>query len=524
MSKRASVGVPIGVAAAVVAAVFLGVVLRSEGGRPAALPLSLAGSGGTSQEGGATSADAKTMAGAPTGGVTYRYVGEWPSDLPDDADVFALKGGAPSRAAVLRLAEALGISGNVTTEQDALVVRDGEWVLRVSTSTSRMWSYYREVKSPPCDPAARGQEGISPEEYKKLPGEFKKLCAGVIEPDPGSGGGSAGICLEGADSPCNDTPETTTATAKADPPPPSDPNTPVSDQPLMSCPVPASCPPDTKCEPNYSSCRPYQEPAPLPLPSESVARATAQKVFDAAGVGSGSTIRADRGYDAWFISATVRVGGLEVIGLGHSVSIDGDGEVRDASGSLAAAEVLDRYPLVTPQVGLDRLEKQFGQYGKPRSLILCAPETPDCNGPAEPTVREVTGVRLALLFSPVWENETEQVFLVPAWAYDIVGSDYPEAVIAITDEFLKGVAPGQPGDEPRPDPAQTEPGQTQVDPAPPQSDPPAPRPDPASAQPTPSEHEPVSAAPAPGSTEPSPGSGQTGPDETASAEPEPAPS
>ncbi len=480
MSRRASVGVPIGVAAAVIAAVFLGVVLRDDGGRPAPLPLSLAASGRSGAE--SATADAKMAAGAPTAGSTsYRFVGAVPADLPDEAKVYQLEDGAPAKADVRRLADALGLSGDITSEEGALVVRDGEWVLRVSTSASRMWSFYREVK-PVCEPLPAGAEPALSDEYAK------RGC-GQSTPGSDSGEGAAGICQAGVESPCNDTPETKPDETTADPAPdsasgsgttssgggssgsagtavaPPPPN--AADQPVMSCPEPAPCPPDTKCA--AVACAPYEEPKPLPLGSESDARRTAQKVFDAAGIGNGATIRVDRGYDAWFISATVHVAGLEVVGLGHSVSVDADGKVRDASGTLAVEKVLDTYPLITPQAGLDRLEKQYGDI---RIMIDCAPPAPgseatttSCGPPMEPQVLDVTGVRLGLLFSPIWDNEKETVFLVPAWVYEIKGRDYPESIMAIPDEYLTTVAPPQPSDGVVVDPGVPEPAPGQVDPA-----------------------------------------------------------
>lgn len=476
MSRRAAVGVPVGVAAAVVLAVVATVLVRAGGSeRPARLPLSLAGAGGAAAA--ETAADSRLAAPGMPGGVDYRYVGDVPADLPDEADVYRLSDGGVDRDAVRRLADALGLAGApITEEKDALTVRSGEWVLRVSTTASRMWGYYREMPAPPgC--TAPGAEPAVTEEQKKA---HDARCAGGEVP-PSEGDGTAGICLEGADSPCNDTPETAdgggtggstgsagsgTASAGA---------ATAADQPAISCAPAPSCPPDTKCAP-APGCG-YEEPKPLPLPSEDAARAVAQRVFDATGVGT-ARIRADRGYDAWYLSANIRVSGVEVIGLGQSVSVDGDGKVRDASGSLAAASVLDRYPLVDVEAGLARLEKQSG--GLVRPLIACDPSAPECAAaPAEPQVVDVTGVRLGLLFSPVWEDDREKAFLAPAWVYDVKGRDYPEAVIAITDEFLAEVSPEAPVDGgPQVDPAQPEPG-VLVDPVPPASA----RPEPAQPEP-----------------------------------------
>jgi len=468
-SKRAAVGIPVGVAAAVVVAIVATVLLRSGGaGKPAPLPLSLAGSGGTRAE---TAADAK-MAGAPGGqGATYRFVGPIPGGLPEDADAYSLSDSPVDRDAVRRLAEVLGLKGEIKTEPDALVVRDGELVLRVSTTASRMWSYYREMANP-CDSPVSSDPAVTTKD--------------IARPECVSGGGAAGICLEGADSPCNDTPETVvedSGSAEAAPPSEAELKSPdeakareaqaassassgsaTASSPVMACPEPAPCPENAKCAAPAIACgEPFEEPKQLPLPDESVARALAKKVFDATGVGESTRIRAERGFDAWYISATIEIDGLEVVGFGHYVSVDSDGKIRDSSGSLATAEVLDRYPLVSAKAGLERLQKQQSGF-QTREMCLPAPGTTSC-GDVPPVELEVTDVRLGLLFSPVWENEKEKVFLVPAWVYDVKGRDYPEAVIAITDEFLQAVTPpvepglvdpGQP--EPLVDPAQTEPG------------------------------------------------------------------
>jgi len=262
---------------------------------------------------------------------------------------------------------------------------------------------------------------------------------------------------------------------------------------VMVCPEPPPCPDNAKCAVPAIACgEPYQEPTPLPLPEESVARALAQKVFDATGVGDSVKIRTERGFDAWYISATVEIDDLEVIGFGHSVSVDTDGKIRDASGSLATAEILDRYPLVSAKVGLERLQKQQSGF-QTKELCLPAPGSTSC-GSGTPEELEVTGVRLGLLFSPVWENEKEKVFLVPAWVYDVKGRDYPDAVIAITDEFLQAVTPPV-------DPGLVDPGQPEplVDPAQPQPDEPGTTPgtDPARPEPGVDSTEPVDEPEAP---------------------------
>ncbi len=509
-SKRAAVGIPVGVAAAVVVAIVATALLRSSGGgKPMPLPLSLAGSGGQAE----TAMDSKFAAGAPAGqGATYAFVGQVPDGLPDEGNAYRLSDGPVDRDDVRRLADVFGLKGSITTEPDALVVRDGELVLRVSTTPSRMWSYYREIATPPCDPGSAVTD----------PAGTEPALADVKRHECVGGGGVAGICLEGADSPCNDTPEagvegstgsagsapseaevkrTDEEARKADAAASSGSSSSDSvtaSSPVMVCPEPKPCPDNAKCAMPAISCEaPYEEPKQLPLPDESVARALAQRVFDATGLGKSVKMRTERGFDAWYISATIVIDGLEVIGVGHSVSIDTDGKVRDASGSLATEELLDRYPLVSAKAGLERLEKQQSGF---RTMELCAPgPTGGVCAPGTPEKLEVTGVRLGLLFSPIWENEKEKVFLVPAWVYDIKGRDFPDAVFAITDEYLAGVSPVQVDPvQPEPLPAdptavhQPDPGQSVSTPQEPTVKPPPP-----SSEPQPAPAEKVSAEPQP---------------------------
>ena len=512
MSRRAAVGVPIGVAATIFLAAVAGSFIRSDGAGPAPLPLPL-----SLARGGGEAATADSRMAAPYGGTSYRFVGRVPADLPDRADAHRLAAGAPAKSDVRRLADALGLTGvPITTESDALVVRRGEWVLRAATTAGRMWSYYREVE--------RGVEGCSapdpgPDATDQQRKEAAASCAGPGAGVKDSGGGTsgsggsdgtAGVCVVGADSPCNGTTD--------------------SDEPVMSCPEPAPCPPDTKCA--TVACASYEEPVQQPLGPESEATAVARRIFGASGLAVGK-LRAERGFDAWHISATAFVDGLEVIGLGLFVSVDGDGTVRDASGSLALAKAIDSYPLISATAGLKRLQAQAG--GDLAIAVACpppgaegAPEQPECGGRTEPVVLDVTGVRLGLLFSPVWtERGEETVYLAPAWVYDVMGRDYPEAVIAVADEYLQQVSPEQPRDEPQPDPAATD-RPTQVEPTAP-VDPPSGRPTaepPPAEGPRPQPSEPPrpdpSEAPRPGTTDPNPsGSAEPGPAETISAEPQP---
>lgn len=447
-SRLARLGVPIGIGGAVLALTVATVAQRGGDGRPARLPIGL-------QSGGDARAAAGEAAGAPGtadlpyygGNVSYRFAAGTLEGLANEGRAYRLSGGRADRGDVERLASALGISGEPTRTDGAWVAREGHRELRVADDPGNPW-----YLSPYAHTGCGSVGGSTGEPEPDAPPPPPDGAEPAIAPAPAPAPGSDARCVkpaepaEPADRPTSDTdpdgtpappPDKGVAVCEAPPPPESGATTtPCSEDPgagggssgstgtVRGGGVACGCPEGAKC-----AC---PEPSPVALGPESQARAKAEAVLRASGHDD-LTLRVERGYDAWYITGDLEVGGMRTLGFGVHIGIDATGDVRDANGWLGSADAADTYPLLDPAEAAKR--NPWG--GGIRPMIGCDALTPECQQPKD-VVREVTAVELGLLFTPVLGSDRSDAYLVPAWLLTLADQrDYPETVLALPDEYLQ---------------------------------------------------------------------------------------
>jgi hypothetical protein len=352
-----------------------------------------------------SSSTAATKDAAPTSsGGDYRLVGDLPQGTPADAPAWALPGGPGPAAPVARLADAL----KVGTPQRA---GDG-WTaggLRVTGEPGRAWYYY------PCGPdTAVSSDG-------------PVACA----VDSGSGSSGSGTVSSG--------------TVVAEPAPATSPGSAPGNSP--------GTPPD-KPAANDPAASPPPPAPPQKTPSQDAVRAAAIPVLEAVGL-QDATVKVNVYAGGGSAVVDPAVGDRETFGWTTRVDVDQNGKLVGASGWLASPERADNYPLITARQAFDALPIA------PR--MLACPVTPE-GGCAAPEPAQITGAHLGLTVAQLASGG--QV-LVPAWLFDVKGSEDPVAGVAVEPKYL-GSGDG-PGDQPTTDPATGKP--TQVDPAPPSRSP-----------------------------------------------------
>jgi hypothetical protein len=463
-SRLGRLGVPIGVGAAVLALTLATLVDRGGDG-PARLPIGLAS--GRNSAGTAGEADAAAPA-APGkayygGNVTYRFAAGTLEGLAKEGRAYRLSDGRADQADVARLASALGLDGEPAHSGDTWVVREGSRELRVSDSPGNPWYFspYARVDcaegggsssgsgssggAPEPDAPPPPPDGAEPADQPLAGGDVR--CAKPVPPpdapttDPGPNGTPApepakpdqvcaappvpGTSADPADQPCNDTP---TSTSSGDTGCDTCVSSGGTSTGTSGSGVACGCPEGVKC-----ACA---QPSPVALGPESEARAKAVSVLKASGHDD-VDLHVERGYDAWYVSGDISVGGLRTIGFGVHVGVDAKGEVRDANGWLGSAEGADTYPLLDPEAAAKR--NPWG--GGVRPMMACDAMTPECQ--AQDVVRDVTAVELGLLFAPVLSSDQENAYLVPAWLLTMKDqpAQYPEPVIALPDEYIQQPQP-----------------------------------------------------------------------------------
>lgn len=119
--------------------------------------------------------------------------------------------------------------------------------------------------------------------------------------------------------------------------------------------------------------------------------------------------------------------GLDTVGFTTSVSMDASGKVRYASGFLGDPTMGDSYPVISAQQAFDELPA-FAH------LDLCRlPAAGEPAGCGAPPALEITGAHLGLLMQPLAGNDEA---LVPAWLFEVQGSDYPISQVAVAKKYL----------------------------------------------------------------------------------------
>jgi hypothetical protein len=381
-------------------------------------------------------------------GAAYKLVGTLPDGTPADQAIYRLADATADD--VTTVARAFGMSG----EPQRI---DGGWAL--SDNGNRLW--VREDGSwsygPDCGDVTE-EKGV---EY---------MCAYAVD------GGTAVAVAPPPDEPVSSEPDSGTADDPVTDEPGTDDGGNVSSRDEdatcnpdgTECSVPGSsgsgsgsgsstgttpdCPPDTKeCAVDDPAPEPLPAPEVEPGPSEADARAAADKIFTALGL-SDARVTVWPGNPTASVSAAPRVNGMDTIGLGTYLQVDGDGNVTWADGRLPGVVAGASYPVISAQAAFDKLLDQ------PRvAMDICMVREDGKDGCAEIPPSEVTGGALGLLL----DYDAERPVLVPAWLFDIKGQPEPVAQIAIDPSFLApppGVDDGSvDGDDPKPLPPDVEP-------------------------------------------------------------------
>ena len=220
-----------------------------------------------------------------------------------------------------------------------------------------------------------------------------------------------------------------------------------------------ACPDDPEAR---EKCVVEEPKRPTDLPSKAEAEDIARELFEELGVDlDGATVRVDDGFSVWNVTADPELDGMPVIGMTTAVAVGPKGVVQFANGWLTEPDKGDDYPLIGTKAALEKLqdEQVTTMLGAPEPMIA-----EDCEGgpavdcvidpipvPTEPTVVELTDVRLGLQLFGSWDGD-EPAYLVPSYLFATEdGGELP--VIAIEEEFL--APPPEPEPQPVPEPGGT---------------------------------------------------------------------
>ncbi|HVF75155.1 MAG TPA: hypothetical protein VM938_08900 [Acidimicrobiales bacterium] len=362
------------------------------------------------------SADMAAMSAPMGGGVDYVVEGTLP-ELPVEAPAFRLPDG-DDRDAVERLARALGLDGEARKQGSVYTVKGATRYLNVETSAGRPWYLSSGCADAPVS--------SSPEDSVKAMGCASvpvTSCNSATSDSPEGATTSSASCSVASDAGAGSTPSSGGSSS------------------VRPCPP---CPPDADCgcgapEPDPGAATPPTKAAPPPnppadVPDKAGAERIARDVFGRLGVPL-DTLRVEGGGWSWQATVSPSVGGLPVLGFGHSITIGPKGEVVGGNGFLASPRAIGDYPLVGVQGGLDRLRR--GPAVGPMPLY-------DDRHPAGAThVVTLTAVHLAL-------QQVGEV-LVPVYAFEVKGGgELP--VPAVTDRYLEQPRPKEGRPEPEPGP------------------------------------------------------------------------
>ena len=200
------------------------------------------------------------------------------------------------------------------------------------------------------------------------------------------------------------------------------------------------------------------EPAPPPEPttpsmSDLQARDAAHPVFAAVDLSITDAHVSITPYGASVWVDPV-VNGLPTSGYTTRVELNQDRQITWASGFLGDPARGDSYPLVPAREAFDAIPI-------PPAMDMMCPVTPDGKGCLPPVPPEITGAVLGL---DLRQTSGGDQVLVPAWLFDVKGSDQPLGQIAIAEKYLGNPEPtAEPGTGKgtTTDPGQSEPGSSE---------------------------------------------------------------
>lgn len=179
----------------------------------------------------------------------------------------------------------------------------------------------------------------------------------------------------------------------------------------------------------------------VPVPDDAAALAATSPVLAVAGLGDRARVLPYAGALTRTVVADPVVAGLPTSGIRTVVDVDRSGAVG-AYGRLGSTTEGATYPVVSARTAFDRLASL------PRALpeLACVESKDGKTVCPEPAPVVVTGASLGLELA----SDGGEPVLVPAWLFDVRGSDEPLAAVAVEPRFLADPDPA-PG-------ASTEPG------------------------------------------------------------------
>lgn len=396
------------VALAVVVAVVLGAALwlfRGSGDGSSAAPplLRLSAASGGARDAAAMSAAGSTE--PATSGAAYKLVGTLPDGTPADQPVYRLADVTADDVATV--ARAFDLSGDAKRVDGGWVVKDGDQQLTVRDDGG--WSY-----GPDCYPD--GPVSDKDLMYGCAVAISSGTAVAVAPDEPNAASGDDGAnASSGAEDPSCAADGTGCSVAGS------------TGSGSSGDGGTVDCPPDTK---DCAVVEPVPDPLPAPEvspgPSEADARAAADRVLTALGM-SDARVTVWPGDPMASVQASPRVQGLDTVGLGTYLQVDGDGDITWADGHLPDVAAGASYPVISAQAGFDKLLEP------PRMMMdICMAREDGEPGCAELPPAEVTGGTLGLLL----DYDGDHPVLVPAWLYDVKDQPEPVAQIAVDPSFL----------------------------------------------------------------------------------------
>ena len=282
--------------------------------------------------------------------ITYVAGDDLPA-LGGDGAAYRLRAADIDEDRVQAVADALGLTGEVTHEDRMWRVQDDGAVLEVYEDGGGSWWYSVQPigvssGSGGCDPGPAVDCAVSEEGV-----------AGAATTVPSE------QCVAPDGATCSSTPETSPCpddtTRCAEPVPPV--GEPCPPDAICTGPVPApECPPEADCLPP----QPIEPTPPADLPSKDEAHEIALDLLDATGMDvDGAKVTVDGPYDVWSVLVEPTVDGLPVSGLMASVAVGSKGVVTSASGWLGTPERVGDYPLLDTRAAIDRLNAQGAGFG-----------------------------------------------------------------------------------------------------------------------------------------------------------------
>ena len=169
-------------------------------------------------------------------------------------------------------------------------------------------------------------------------------------------------------------------------------------------------------------------------PEDADALAAAGPVLAAAGVDGDPRVISWPGSPSAAVVVDPVVAGLPTVGVRTVVDVD-DAGVLGALGRLGDPAEGPAYPILSAQKAFDRL----AALPVPLPAIGCPESVEGQPDPCPtPTPVSVTGASLGLTLA----YDAGDPVLVPAWLFDVAGSDEPLAVVAVVDELITDPAGG----------------------------------------------------------------------------------